>query len=268
VCERLEVSERRACRALGQPRSTQRYEPVGSEYNERLRERLVELAWKNGRYGYRRMTALLRGEGWRVNVKRVERLWRLEGLRVPKRQHKRRRLGSSDNGCWRKRAKRPNHVWGYDFMMDRTADGRRLKMLTVVDEYTRECLAIDVGRSLKAHDVLERLANLFVTRGTPEYIRSDNGPEFVNRTVRDWLERIGVETLYIEVGSPWENGYVESFNGKLRDELLNREMFETLLEAQVIVEDWRKDYNGQRPHSSLGYATPLEAAAAHARLPS
>jgi putative transposase len=265
VTERLEVSERRACRVLGQARSAQRYSATESDLNERLRERLVQLAWRHARYGYRRMAELLRRDGWRVNAKRVERLWRLEGLRVPKRQHKRRRLGSRVNGCIRRRAEYPNHVWGYDFLMDRTADGRRLKVLTVVDEHTRECLAIDVGRKLKAQDVLERMANLFVTRGTPAFIRSDNGPEFVNGQLRDWLGRLGVETLFIEVGSPWENGYVESFHGKLRDELLNREVFDTVLEARVLTEDWRREYNERRPHSSLGYRSP--AAAAYAAEP-
>jgi transposase InsO family protein len=225
-----------------------------------LTEQITELAAAYGRYGYRRVTALLRADGWRVNHKRVERIWRREGLKVPKRQPKRSRLWLSDGSCVRMRAQYPNHVWSYDFVLDRTHDGRPLRMLTVVDEYTRECLAIDVARGLKAEDVLERLADLFVNRGTPAFIRSDNGPEFTARRVREWLACVGVGTLYIEPGSPWENGYVESFNGKLRDEFLNREIFYTLREAKVLIEGWRCEYNHRRPHSALGYRPPAPEA--------
>ena len=260
--ERLTVSERRACRAIGQVRGTQRYERRASPEEERLVLRMCELAWRHARYGYRRITALLRREGWRVNKKRVARLWREAGLRVPRVEKKRRRLGSLESSCWRHRAERPNHVWGYDFITDRTEDGRRFRMLTVVDEFTRECLAIDVGRSIKSDDVLERLTDLFVRRGTPAYLRSDNGPEFVNRSVREWLERVGVQTLFIEAGSPWENGYVESFHGKLRDELLNREVFTSVPEARVLTEDYRLEHNEYRPHSALGYRTPASWASA------
>jgi putative transposase len=218
--------------------------------------RIIALARQYGRYGYRRITALLRNEGWRVNHKRVERLWRQEGLKVPKKQPKRGRLWITDGSCIRLRPTHRNHVWAYDFMSCRTHDGRPIKLLTVVDEYTRECLAIVVDRQLRSDDVLDCLTDLFVTQGTPEHIRSDNGPEFTAKIVRRWLANIGVRTLYIEPGSPWENGYNESFNGKLRDELLNGEIFYTLKEAQVMVARWRREYNTIRPHSSLGYKPP------------
>ena len=207
-------------------------------------------------YGYRRITALLRAEGWRVNHKRVERLWRQEGLRVPAKQPKRGRLWLADGSLMRRRAERPHHVWSYDFVFDRTADGRPLRILAIVDEYTRECLSLDVARRLRSDDILARLAQLFVERGPPTYLRSDNGPEFTATVVREWLHRVGVTTLFIAPGSPWENGYVESFNGKLRDECLNRERFDTLLEAQILIEGWRREYNQIRPHSALGYRPP------------
>jgi transposase InsO family protein len=206
------------------------------------------------------VTALLRREGWQVNHKRVERIWRQEGLKVPKRQPKRRRLWLGDGSCIRLRPAYPNHVWSYDFVADRTTDGRAFRMLTIIDEFTRECLSIDVARKLTSEDVLERLSDLFVRRGVPDYIRSDNGPEFTATRVREWLARVEVKTLFIEPGSPWENGYVESFNGKLRDELLAREVFDTLLEAKVLIERWRRTYNTLRPHSSLGYLAPAPEA--------
>jgi len=221
---------------------------------------MVELATRYGRYGYRRITGLLRWDGWRVNHKRIERLWRREGLKVPKKQPKRGRLWLGDGSCIRLRAEHRNHVWAYDFVADRTRDGRPLKMLTIVDEFTRECLAIEVGRHMKSLDVLQVLADLFVTHGTPEYIRSDNGPEFTAGLIRDWLSKVDVDTLFIEPGSPWENGYVESFNGKFRDELLNLEIFYTLQEAKVLIERWRTEYNTIRPHSSLGYRPPAPEA--------
>jgi putative transposase len=254
------VSQRRACRVLGQPRSTQRRAPAVPDDEPRLVARMVELATQYGRYGYRRVTALLRAEGWRVNAKRVERLWRREGLKVPARQPKRKRLWDNDGSCARLRPERKDHVWAYDLVHDRTNDGRAFRMLTVVDEFTRECLAIDVGRRVTSEDVLERLSDLFVRRGVPAHIRSDNGPEFTAKRVREWLGRVGVSALYIEPGSPWENGYCESFNGKLRDELLDREVFDTLLEAKVLIERWRREYNGVRPHSSLGYRPPAPEA--------
>ena len=254
------MSERRACQVLGQPRSTQRRQPQVASDEPRLVRRMVELATQYGRYGYRRITGLLQWEHWRVNHKRVERLWRQEGLKVPKRQPKRRRLWLNDGSCIRLRAEHRDHVWSYDFVLTRTHDGRPVRMLTILDEYTRECLAIDVARKLTSEDVLERLTDLFVRRGVPDYIRSDNGAEFTAHAVRDWLERVGVKTLYIEPGSPWENGYIESFNGKLRDELLEREIFDTLLEAKVLIERWRHEYNTIRPHSSLGYRPPAPEA--------
>jgi len=250
------VSERKACRVLRQPRSTQRYCFKKADDEELLTKRIVDLATEYGRYGYRRITALLREEGWRVNHKRVERIWRREGLKVPARQPKRGRLWFNDGSCLRLRPAYKDHVWSYDFVSDRTKDGRPLKMLTLIDEYSRDSLAIKVERSIRSQDVLECLAELFVHRGTPDYIRSDNGPEFTAKAVREWLGRVGVKTLFIEPGSPWENGYVESFNGKLRDELLNGEIFYTLTEAKVVVERWRNEYNTKRPHSSLGYRPP------------
>lgn len=246
---------------MGQPRSTQRYSGTGPERDKALLSRIRELAREHPRYGYRRITALLRREGWSVNRKRVHRLWRREGLKVPQVQRKRRRLGHSENSCTRRRAERPNHVWSYDFIHDRTADGRGLKMLPIVDEYTRECLTIEVERHLTAKDVVSTLEYLFEVRGEPGHIRSDNGPEFIAEVVKGWLARRGAGTLYIEPGSPWENAYSETFNSRLRDEILDREVFETLKEAKVLLEDHRLDYNHRRPHSSLGYRTPAEFAA-------
>jgi transposase InsO family protein len=218
-------------------------------------------AGKHPRYGYRRIHALLVRAGWRVNRKRVQRLWRAEGLKVPLRQRKRRRLGGSGNGCTRKKAEYKNHVWSYDFTLDETANGKRLKLMPVVDEFTRECLEIEVERSLTAEDVVCTLAYLFRVHGEPEYLRSDNGPEFIANAVRSWLTTAGVKTLYIEPGSPWQNAYVESFNGKIEDELLGRELFTSLSEAKVLVEQYWVEYNHERPHSALGYRTPAEFAA-------
>ncbi len=221
-----------------------------------LREQMIAIACEYGRYGYRRVTALLRDEGWKVNHKRIERLWRQEGLKVPKKQPKRRRLWLNDGSCIRLRPMYRNHVWSYDFVAERTTDGRPIRMLNIVDEYTRECLKICIGRQVKAADVIYELSELFVERGAPDFLRSDNGSEFTAESVREWLQRLGVKTLFIEPGSPWENGYIESFNGKMRDELLNGEIFDTILEAKVITERRRKTYNTVRPHSSLGYRPP------------
>ena len=218
--------------------------------------RIIELAAQYGRYGYRMITGLLRNEGWRVNHKRVERIWRKEGLKVPKKQPKRRRLWLANGSCIRLRPEHKNHVWSYDFVTSRTHEGKAFRMLTIMDEYTRECLSITVERKITSHQVIEGLADLFIAKGIPEYIRSDNGPEFTAKVVRKWLERLGVVTLFIEPGSPWENGYIESFNGSLRDELLDREVFTTIFEAKVLIENWRKEYNTIRPHSSLGYKPP------------
>jgi len=258
--QKLGISQRRACRVIGQPRSTQRYNTSGKTDEDCLRSDIIRLATKYGRYGYRRITVLLRGSGWQVNHKRVERIWRQEGLKVPKKQPKRGRLWLNDGSCVRLRPTHRNHVWSYDFVMDRTHDGRPIKILTLIDEYSRQCLALVVDRSIKSDDVLHTLSNLFLIYGIPENIRSDNGPEFTARTVRRWLQRIGVKTAFIEPGSPWENGYNESFNGKLRDELLNREIFYNLKEAKVVIENWRKRYNTVRPHSSLGYRPPAPEA--------
>jgi len=245
---------------LGQVRATQRLHTLIPGEESRLVARIIELATRYGRYGYRRITALLNGESWQVNHKRVERIWRTEGLRVPKKQPKRGRLWLNDGSCIRLRPEHKDHVWSYDFMIARTADGRAFKILTIIDEYTRECLAILVERRITSEDVIDQLYNLFVFRGIPEHIRSDNGPEFTAREVRKWLARLGVKTLFIEPGSPWENGYIESFNGKLRDELLNREIFSTLTEAKVLIAGWRKEYNQVRPHSAKGYRPPAPEA--------
>ena len=241
---------------LGQSRSTQRRVCVMREDESMLTTAIIDLATEYGRYGYRRVTALLNRQGWHVNHKRVERIWHCEGLKVPQKQPKRARLWLNDGSCIRLRATHPNHVWSYDFVMDRTHNGKAFRMLTVIDEYTHESLAIKTQRQLNSTDVLDCLNGLFLERGVPEHIRSDNGAEFTAIAVREWLAAAGVRTLFIEPGSPWENGYNESFNGKLRDELLNGEIFYTLKEAQILIEQWRIHYNTVRPHSSLGYRSP------------
>ena len=266
VRHQLGVSERRACRVLGQARSTHRHRGRTANDEPRVVARIIELATQYGRYGYRRITGLLRGEGWPVNHKRVERLWRREGLKVPQKQPKRGRLWLTDGSCIRRRPAYRHHVWAYDFLTARTPDGRVLKILVVVDEYSRECLAIVVARRRRSLEVLETLADLFVAHGVPAHIRSDNGPEFTAALVRHWLAALNVETLFIEPGSPWENGYVESFNGKLRDELLDREIFYTLTEAKILIERWRREYNTVRPHSALGYRPPAPEAISPAPL--
>ena len=262
VQERLGLSERRACKAVGQPRSTQRYEARRPEDEDRLVAEMLELVRLHPRYGYRMIWSLLRRGGWLVNRKRVWRLWKREGLKVPRKQVKKRRVGSRENGCARRRAEHKDHVWAWDFIKDRTSDGRPLKWLSVVDEYTRECLALEVARSIRAQDVVDVMLDLVVRRGAPTNVRSDNGPEFVAEAVREWLGRMGTETLYIEPGAPWQNGYAESFHSRLRDELLNAEEFASLREAKVLATDWREDYNQRRPHSALGYRTPEEFATA------
>jgi len=256
----LGVSERRACKVLGQALSTQRHRSDPSLFERRLVARIIELACKYGRYGYRRITALLRREGWRLNHKRVRRIWRREGLKVPQKQPKRSRLWLNDGSCIRLRPEHKDHVLSYDFVFDRTHNGLPLRMLTVIDEHTRECLAIVVARRLNHQDVLCCLAELMVRRGVPAYIRSDNGAEFTALALREWLKQVDVKTLFIEPGSPWENGYIESFNGKLRDELLDGEIFYTPKEARVVIEEWRREYNKVRPHSSLGYWPPAPEA--------
>jgi putative transposase len=253
----LSISERRACAALGQHRSTQRKVPRGHEDEKQLTDDLVDLIRVHGRLGYRKMAALLRStSGWVVNDKRVERIWRQEGLKVPRRQPKRSRIWPSDGACIRLRSEGPNHVWSYDFVEDRTHDKRKYRMLNVVDEFTRECLSIRINRKLKSSDVIDVLSDLFILRGVPGHIRSDNGLEFVAKAVQDWIAAVGAKTAYIEPVSPWENGYIESFNARLRDELLDGEIFYTLSEARVVVESWRRFYNTLRPHGSLGYRPP------------
>jgi putative transposase len=251
--ETLAVSERRACCVLGQVSRTQSYTLKVADDKTVLTANIVSLASHYGRYGYRRITALLRADGWGVSHKRVERIWRQEGLKVPARQPNRSRMWFNDGSCIRLRPEHRNHVWAYDFVFDRTREGRPLKFLNVVDEYSRECLAIEVSRKQTSRDVLRTLAKLMLKHGVPEHIRSDNRPEFVAKAIRQWLSRLGVQTLFIEPGSPWENGYIESFNGKLRDELLNEEIFTTIKEARVLTAWWIRQYNHVRPHSSLGY---------------
>lgn len=254
--QRYGISERHACAALGVSRSSIRRVPKRAEDEEALSEDIVRLAQKYGRYGYRRIAALLHTEGWRVNHKRVERIWREQALKVPKKQPKRKRLYLNDGSCLRLRPLYPNHVWSYDFVSDRLSNGKKIRMLTVIDEYTRKCLTIRIDYQLKSDDVLDVLSTLFLTQGIPAYIRSDNGSEFTAHILQDWLKGLGVKTAYIEPGSPWENGFNERFNGSLRDECLNLEYFHTLKEARVIIEQWMNEYNHIRPHSSLGYRPP------------
>jgi putative transposase len=253
--EWFKVAERRVCLALGIARSTARYQRTVRQGQDELVNELFRLSKEHPRFGYRRIWALLQRAGWTVNRKRVQRLWRESGLKVPLLQKKRRRnLGEPV----RKRATKPNECWCYDFIFDQTEDGRTLKILTVLDEFTKECLAIRVGRTLNSERVVETLEDLFLTRGTPDFIRSDNGPEFIAEAVQSWLRASGVKTLPIPPGSPWENPFSESFHSRLRDELLNRESFSCRLEAKVVLDDYRCYYNESRPHSSLGYQTPNE----------
>ena len=257
----MELSERRACDVLEQPRMTQRYKPKQPDRDKLLIAAMKRFAVKYPRYGYRFITAKLRQDGWQVNHKRVQRIWRKEGLQVPYRRKIKKSLGSSENACFVKKAEFINHVWTYDFIEDRTEDGRKLKFLTVLDEYTRESPVIEVGRSIRSKDVIAVLEYLFMVRGAPGYIRSDNGPEFMAQAIKRWLADNEVEILYIEPGSPWENGYIESFHARLRDELLDRELFYSVKEAGVLAENWRQEYNHHRPHSSLNYTTPAQFAA-------
>lgn len=260
--------------ALGQSRGLQRRKPIRPDDEASLTADIIKLARQYGRYGYKRITALLRVAGWRVNHKRVERIWRQEALKVPQKHKKKGRLYLNDGSCIRLRPCWRNHVWAYDFVAERLKDGTKIRTLTVIDEYTRECLSLRTGYSLKADDVMDVLTDLFITRGIPDYIRSDNGSEFTAKSIRTWLPKLGIKTLYIEPGSPWENGYNESFNGRLRDEYLNGETFYTLKEAQVLLEKWRHHYNHIRPHTSLGYKPPAplarvkEGAFAYAPAPS
>lgn len=256
--ETFRVSQRRACRVLGQHRSTQRKSPRAKEGEGLLVKRMLEMVGLHPRFGYRRIWALLRREGWEVNRKRVYRLWRSQGLKVPRKKRKKRRLGHGGNGCVRRRAEYRGHVWAWDFIHDRTSDGRPLKWLTVVDEFTRECVALVVGRGMTASGVAAVMTAAVAESGSPAHIRSDNGPEFIAKAIRAWMASAEVTALYIEPGSPWENGYAESFNSKVRDELLNVEEFSSLPEARALGKEWRRSYDHERPHSSLGYMTPAE----------
>lgn len=261
IKEQMNVSERRACKVIGQSRMTQRYKTTHPDKDKALTAEILTLAARHKRYGYRMITAKLRQDGWVVNHKRVQRIWQKEGLQVPYRRNFKKAMGNSANSCSVKKAEYPNHVWTYDFVSDQTEDGRKLRLLTVLDEFTRESPAIEVARSMPAGDVISVLDYLFMLRGVPKFIRSDNGPEFIAHSITRWLYDQGIEAIHIAPGSPWENGYIESFNGKFRDEVLNRELFYSVKEAKVIVEDWRMEYNHHRPHSSLGYKTPAEFAA-------
>lgn len=254
------VSERWACRLLGQCRGTQRYTPIRRIDEDGLTVAIVALASHYGRYGYRRITALLNEAGFKVGKDRVQRIWRREGLKVPHKQRPRGRRWLNDGSCVRLRPEHINHVWSYDFVTAMTHDGRSLRLLTLLDEFSRECLAIRVARRLGRYEVIETLAEVMKERGVPEHIRSDNGPEFVAKELRQWLAQVGCLTLYIEPGSPWENGYCESFNGRLRDECLNGEIFYSLKEAQIVIDSWRFEYNTRRPHSALGYRPPAPLA--------
>ena len=261
VRSKLGVSQRRACRVLDQPRSTQRYQPQIADDEPALVAAMHVLVRRHPRYGYRRIWAKLRQDGWSVNRKRVYRLWKREGFKVPKKQRKKRRLGCSDNSCVRRASRCKDDVWTWDFIHDRDAAGRPLKWLSLVDEYTRECLLLEVDRSIKATDVVQWISEVMLIRGVPGHIRSDNGPEFIAKAIRDFLAAAGVETLYVEPGSPWENGYAESFHSRLRDELLDAEIFEDLRTAKALAAHWKNEYNHRRPHSSLGYRTPASFAA-------
>ena len=260
VRHELEVSERRACTTIRQPRSTQRYRGRKREKDAALAAELRRISRERPRAGYRMAVALLRRAGMLVNAKRVQRLWRQEGLRVPRAQRKRRRLGGSENSAQRRAATRVNEVWSYDFIFDQTEDGRRLKWLPVTDEFSRQNLALEVERRMTARDVIRVLEGLVAERGAPAFIRSDNGPEFIARAVQEWIAERGFGTLYIAPGSPWENPYSETFNSRFRDEFLNRESFASVLEAKVLGKEYRHDYNHHRPHSALEYQTPEEFA--------
>ncbi len=261
VQDRLETSERRACASLGQPRSTQRYQGCRRNADASLIAAIRRIARREPRAGYRSVARYLRREGWRVNLKRVHRLWKQEGLKVPLRVRKKRRLGRWANGAQWLRAERINQVWSYDFLWDQTEQGRPLKWLPILDEHTRECLALEVEYSITARDVIDVLQRLVEERGAPEFIRSDNGPEFIAQAVKAWIAEKGMKTLYIEPGAPWENPYSESFNSRFRDEFLNLEVFGSKLEAKVLGREHREKYNHLRPHSSLGDLTPAEFAA-------
>lgn len=245
---------------IGQPRSSQRYETKRLADEDEITAQIVKLASAYGRYGYRMITAMLRGRGYRINHKRVYRIWRSLGLKLPEKQPKRRRLWLNDGSCIRLRAEHPNHVWSYDFVESRTGKGRKIKILNIIDEYTRECLASFAAFRIRSEDVKKVLREVMAQKGTPEYLRSDNGSEFIAKHLREWLSEMEVAPMYIAPGSPWENGFVESFNGTMANELLNREIFDTLHEAKVLLARWVREYNTIRPHSALGYRPPAPEA--------
>lgn len=263
---RFEVSERRACQVIGLARSTVQYEPAERTNEEKeLVSQIRKFALEHPRYGYRRIWVLLKEQGWQINKKKVRRLWREEGLKVPAKQLKKRRIKVADadkgkNSCHIYKPERKNHVWSYDFLTDQTADFKQLRFLNIIDEFTRENLTIQVGRQIKAKDVIDTLATIIKERGAPEYIRSDNGPEFIAKKVQNWLSQIGTTTLYIDPGEPWQNGYIEAFNARFRDEHLDQEIFFTLKEAQVLANQWAHHYNQYRPHSSLNNLPPARYA--------
>lgn len=254
--EKRDISERRACRAIGQARSSQRYTVVKREDEDEVRSEIVELASLYGRYGYRTVCAMMRNNGRKINHKRVERIWREEGLKVPKKQPKRRRLWLNDGSCVRLRPEYRNHVWSYDFIEDKLTNGRKVRWLNIIDEYERVCLASIPRLKWRHTDIIEVLSGIMVMRGSPVYIRSDNGSEFTAKRLLKWFKDIEVNTMFIEPGSPWENGYCESFNSIMRDNFLNGELFDTLLEAKVLTDRWRHHYNTIRPHGSLGGRPP------------
>ena len=254
--QKIGLSERRACRTIGVARSTQRYEAFPGD-DDSLRLALVRLAKQYGRYGYRKIAALLRVEGWQVNHKKVERLWREEGLQIPQRHRKRKRLYHKDSSVIRLRPRYQNHIWSIDFVHDKLAGGRPYKMLTVLDEYSREALCVAVKPRMGNAEVLEALYPLFLKHGRPEFIRSDNGPEFIAENFQTWLTRVGIKPIRIYPGSPWENGYNERFNGTLRREVLNAEWFTSIRQAQIVIETWLKQYNHIRPHQALNMRSPV-----------
>lgn len=267
VMQRRTISERRACNVLQLNRTVKRYHPIPTDNDAQLRAKIIDLASQYGRYGYRRITALLKAEGWKINHKRVEKIWREEGLRVPK-QQKRRRHYLHNGSCKRLKALYPNHIWSYDCVVARLSNNKPFKCLTIMDEFTRESLCIRVERNIRSQDVLEVLSTLFYERGCPKYIRSDNGSEFIAHKLQAFLKEVGVQTAYITPGSPWENGFIERFNGTLRDEVLNREYFSSLQEVQIVVEVWRQQYNEVRPHSALNYKAPKTFMSLYKTLPS
>jgi Transposase and inactivated derivatives len=250
------VAERRACRVLNVNRTAYRYEVIKLPDEDEIRADIIDKACNFGRVGYRKVTHLMRNEGIKINHKRVERIWREEGLKLPQKQTKRRRLFLNDGSCVRLRAEHKNHVWSYDFVEDKTIDGRKIRFLNIIDEYSRECLGSIPRRSWRGNDVIEALANIMISKGCPEYLRSDNGSEFVAKKLRKWLSSVGVITAYIEPGSPWENGYCESFNSRMRDEFLNGELFGNMYEAAILTSRWVDYYNTIRPHGSLGGKPP------------